>query len=645
MAAVGQPPKTGGGPTLAWQGQAETEPSIEKILFEDENAAAEYLKDLISSANLKGAWVALSGRVQRLEEVVYPARRKSATPQQLEKAFVTRKQCRELIEDFCSEHFVRFGERFEALESQATEARVSSSDHEQDLRRLQRLLDAQELQVTQQAARMAEDIRAARHQDAESHTAVVELHRQLEQEVASKWAACDQSCEDLRQRAEEVEVKQATITEEQQRLDGLIQSKGLGEQLEQICKEYLEQYVTWTDMEQERATIHDKAVAATSIPLVKEMKQVEKVLNETLRDLKKEGAQTTEAFRALKDHVAETDTEGAHRLQQLAASLGQCATVEQLIETESQLSQRMQYSQADLTDFKTQSTIKIEEFFERLMDLESMLNDHEHCLEHHGEELLNRSTKYDMITCQQRIDKCALKERLETEIKELQKTLNWQHVKLENLTFQSNFEQGPSTSPRPPEGAGGEPLSEPAEEQEPESPPSTAPTPTEGREGRVALPAVVVPRRRALSMQRPPSRESQFGKSSPPRTARAMYSAYRQSTSAPSDSERTNTVTDLSVDGSSAALGMLSGASFASSEPRGPSASGPRTAPPQAALMKRRSTRMGITPAAPARQPPVHRKSVDISLIGVGQSSGGGRSDGEAPSSSDEKRHSKRSLS
>lgn len=71
----------------------------------------------------------------------------------------------------------------------------------------------------------------------------------------------------------------------------------------------------------------------------------------------------------------------------------------------------------------------------RLIDLQDITNDHEHCLQHHAEEIGTRATKYDLVVCQQRIDRCAVKERVDAQHEELQKMLEWQTAKMSNMGF------------------------------------------------------------------------------------------------------------------------------------------------------------------------------------------------------------------
>merc|ERR1719473_860585 len=51
---------------------------------------------------------------------------------------------------------------------------------------------------------------------------------------------------------------------------------------------------------------------------------------------------------------------------------------------------------------------KLNEFVDHFGKVQETIDDHEHCLRHHAEELENRATKYDLLVQQNRIDRCPL---------------------------------------------------------------------------------------------------------------------------------------------------------------------------------------------------------------------------------------------
>eukprot|EP00405_Crypthecodinium_cohnii_P026644 CAMPEP_0206492482 /NCGR_PEP_ID=MMETSP0324_2-20121206/46138_1 /ASSEMBLY_ACC=CAM_ASM_000836 /TAXON_ID=2866 /ORGANISM="Crypthecodinium cohnii, Strain Seligo" /LENGTH=734 /DNA_ID=CAMNT_0053974913 /DNA_START=103 /DNA_END=2304 /DNA_ORIENTATION=+ len=78
---------------------------------------------------------------------------------------------------------------------------------------------------------------------------------------------------------------------------------------------------------------------------------------------------------------------------------------------------------------------KLNMFRDHFMKLGEVLDDHEHCLRHHAEELENRSSKYDVLLCQHQLDRCARKDDINREISEIRKLLGWQSSKIEALNL------------------------------------------------------------------------------------------------------------------------------------------------------------------------------------------------------------------
>lgn len=74
---------------------------------------------------------------------------------------------------------------------------------------------------------------------------------------------------------------------------------------------------------------------------------------------------------------------------------------------------------------------KLNEFVDHMGKVHELLDDHEHCMRHHAEELENRTTKYDLLMCQDSVETC--NEKIDREIRELQKLVNWQTNKIQSF--------------------------------------------------------------------------------------------------------------------------------------------------------------------------------------------------------------------
>jgi hypothetical protein len=79
------------------------------------------------------------------------------------------------------------------------------------------------------------------------------------------------------------------------------------------------------------------------------------------------------------------------------------------------------------------TTLKLNEFVDHISKLHETIDDHEHCLRHHAEEIENRSTKYDLLLCQNQIDKCVSREDYDAQLADMKGVVSWQTNKIENL--------------------------------------------------------------------------------------------------------------------------------------------------------------------------------------------------------------------
>eukprot|EP00811_Abedinium_folium_P019841 NODE_2880_length_2127_cov_8.739500.p1 GENE.NODE_2880_length_2127_cov_8.739500~~NODE_2880_length_2127_cov_8.739500.p1 ORF type:complete len:629 (+),score=196.11 NODE_2880_length_2127_cov_8.739500:100-1986(+) len=89
--------------------------------------------------------------------------------------------------------------------------------------------------------------------------------------------------------------------------------------------------------------------------------------------------------------------------------------------------------------FQSQTLSKMSEVGEHFTNLHDTINDHEHCLAHHAEEIENRGTKYDLLMVQGQIDKSTTKDELDREIRELKNLLSWQSGKIETFALGSSM--------------------------------------------------------------------------------------------------------------------------------------------------------------------------------------------------------------
>jgi len=66
-------------------------------------------------------------------------------------------------------------------------------------------------------------------------------------------------------------------------------------------------------------------------------------------------------------------------------------------------------------------------------NLRSKILDHDQCLHRHAEEIKNRGTKQEVLTCRNQVDNCASKAEFHRELGELKKIMSWQSEKIDTI--------------------------------------------------------------------------------------------------------------------------------------------------------------------------------------------------------------------
>merc|ERR1719191_1463185 len=107
----------------------------------------------------------------------------------------------------------------------------------------------------------------------------------------------------------------------------------------------------------------------------------------------------------------------------------------ELEETEANLRSTVDTVSKEIEALKEKVVAKLNEFVDHFAKVQETIDDHEHCLRHHAEELENRATKYDLLVQQNRIDRCPLKEDVDEEFSELKQVVEWQTDKIENFAL------------------------------------------------------------------------------------------------------------------------------------------------------------------------------------------------------------------
>jgi len=116
---------------------------------------------------------------------------------------------------------------------------------------------------------------------------------------------------------------------------------------------------------------------------------------------------------------------------QIREDLDTCFKRDEASKLETALSGSIGELWGDFDGLRQTAVGKLNQFVDHFAKIHESINDHEHCLRHHAEEIENRCTKYDILACQRQIDTSVLKDDFVRETSELRQLLEWQEGKIE----------------------------------------------------------------------------------------------------------------------------------------------------------------------------------------------------------------------
>lgn len=408
----------------------DTDPLFDRVLFDDDGRASDFLKDLISADGLRNAWLGLLQRMRILE------RQQSqlwniASRSALERDFVSRSQYGETVEgshqDCLMEHAGRLGQ----LEAAGAKDKAQTEDHGKEVRCLHERCGSHE----QRMENIEGDLSRVEVKDMEQHQLLLRMSHQADERCAGRESALKVRLQELFAHLEVQGSAIQVLSDKLQQQQLFLHGDQLKDHMLQTCSTILKQYVHKDDMLSE--------VASLSEHLITPMREG---LSRFTKDVDQKVSALVDVDRALQDGLNRAVDNTTHlskacesQFLRLAGQIETKVPTTQVNSLEYQMMDKFHIGDEALAHLSRDSTLKFQELVARLSELQLILADHEHAMQHHAEELLNRSTKYDLVVCQQRIDKCAIRDKVDVELKELQRTVAWQNAQLEYLGYSQSF--------------------------------------------------------------------------------------------------------------------------------------------------------------------------------------------------------------
>jgi len=210
-----------------------------------------------------------------------------------------------------------------------------------------------------------------------------------------------------------------SVSDDVSKLMGVIYSQ---EQLRQHMTEITADYTPTTEL----PNVIKEVCCSIVDPLALELQELTDNLTETRHDVRSWRDQLEDTVKKLTYRVAADERENLRRIAQVMTSIDRCATKGLLQEKEAILVLRLTQTEESLFSLQASSLNKFQEMADRLTDLQTLVDDHEHALTHQAEEIVGRASKYDLLMCEKKVETCALKERVEQDMKTLREFTAWQ---------------------------------------------------------------------------------------------------------------------------------------------------------------------------------------------------------------------------
>jgi len=106
-----------------------------------------------------------------------------------------------------------------------------------------------------------------------------------------------------------------------------------------------------------------------------------------------------------------------------------------VIRSEAALMVSMQDLRGGFDGLKKKVLQRLNECMDHFAKVHDAIDDHEHCLRHHAEEIENRGTKYDVLLCQNQLDQSVRKEEFNRETADIRKVITWNTNKIEGFAL------------------------------------------------------------------------------------------------------------------------------------------------------------------------------------------------------------------
>jgi len=398
-------------------------------MFDDGSAAKRFVDVLINSDRLKSSWTELLRRLEDHNVKIF-ALQKFCDYELLAHRFVKTDLYNTQVGG-CQEHILSHAQQIHV------NMRRMDDNEKADIARDK--LIGETIARTSRLEELADlaraDIDKHKEEALGRHEEILRMLGLIDERFDRRTVEINRRLGDINSLIEKASEDRAGMHQDIERMQDFLSGETLQKHIETVCKSLLNDYVKWEAMPTQKEEIHSRAELELVRPvrenidhITGDLDTMQKTVSRNLDHADAANANTT---RKLHEEIDKTMLKISGVMEEVYKRV----QITELDASKKLVDDALKAGVEATECLNTAMFKKVEEIVGRLMDLQDISTDHEHCLQHQAEEIGTRATKYDLVVCQQRIDKCALKDRVEGEYDELKKQLEWQLQKMSTLGF------------------------------------------------------------------------------------------------------------------------------------------------------------------------------------------------------------------
>lgn len=393
-------------------------------IFEDEEKADEFITSLINSTGLQDITMRQAKRVGGIHDFV---KKLKGRVDWIVTGYVPREEYHQRVETYHDGKITEYGENINSIQDVQGKLVNASEQGEKERKSLDERLANQESLMIEAKETLVSLTANLEQTKQDAHEKITNSKGELQGQAD----VIKMDIKDLTDALKDQTASNDAMKDEFRNLKEYMMGEGLQKQVTQLVDDRLKGYINDERMPSEQQKILAMVEEQFISKVREELGETNGVIDSVNMDLKQKDARIHQIVRGVESNLGQLSEKQIRDQSWTQEELEVRAKGTELEDAETRLHNTIIQSKTDVDTLRNRCISKLNEFVDHLAKIQATLTDHEHCLTHHAEELENRGTKYELLICQNRIDKCVAKEKYEFDTDETRRILDWQTTKIE----------------------------------------------------------------------------------------------------------------------------------------------------------------------------------------------------------------------